>query len=118
MNVADEWEETFADFGEDENGRPLDCTVQTLIRRGQMGDQWATPKSIPGLPQHPQNRLVRNSDGNEVLSSSRLYAPIRHREAFRLGSKVTLDDGTESVVLSLLTHRNSATFAFIEVNLE
>lgn len=118
MNAADEWEDVFADFGVDHNGDPLPCTVETLEGQGSLGPRFSAPKDRPGLPQFPQNRLVRTSGGNEVLSSARLYAPQRMRADFTIGSRVTLADGRQTVVLTAGTPDMGPLFAFVEVNLE
>lgn len=118
MSAADEWEELFSEWGVDHNGDPLPCTVETLIRRGTTGDVFSAPKSRPGLPQFPQNKLVRTSGGNETLSSSRIYAPRDLAPDFALGSRVRLADGRQTVVLTLGVPDIGDIFAFVEVNLE
>lgn len=118
MNSADEWAEVFADFGVDHEGNPLPCSVETLDGQGTLGPTFSPPKDRPGLPQFPQNRLVRTSGGNEVLSSSRIYAPRHMAADFTIGSRVTLADGRRTTVLTLGTPDMQPIFAFIEVNLE
>lgn len=118
MSSADEWEDLFEEWGVGSDGQPLPCTVKTFEGTGQLGPKYSAEKSRPGLPQFPQNRLVRASNGNEVLSTSRIYAPKRYAADFALHSLVTLADGREATVLSLGTPDNVELFAFVEVNLE
>lgn len=118
MSSADEWEDLFEDWGVGSDGQPLACTVETFEGSGQTGPKFSAGKSRPGLPQFPQNRLVRASNGNEVLSTSKVYAPLRMAADFALHSRVTLNDGRKTTVLSVGTPDNAELFAFVEVNLE
>lgn len=118
MSSADEWEDLFEDWGVGSDGQPLACTVETFEGTGQLGPKFSSPKDRPGLPQFPQNRLVRASNGNEVLSTAKVYAPMRYAADFALHSRVTLNDGRTSTVLSLGTPDMAELFAFVEVNLE
>lgn len=118
MTAAEEWAELFEDWGIGSDGQPLACTVKTFTGTGQTGPKYSAAKSRPGLPQFPQNRLVRASNGNEVLSTAKLYAPQEFAADFTLHSLVTLNDGREATVLSLGTPDIGELFAFVEVNLE
>jgi hypothetical protein len=48
-----------------------------------------------------KRRLIRNSDGNEVLSETTLYVSVAASTAFPLHSRVTLTDGTQTTVESV-----------------
>lgn len=115
---ADEFWDEFGEFGLDHNDEPLACTVETLTGQGSLGPKFGPPKDRPGLPQFYETRLVRVSGGNEVTSSSRLYAPIGMGDDFAVGSRVTLADGRKTVVLTIGKPDIGAIFAFIVVNLE
>lgn len=113
-----EFEELFGEWGLDSAGAPKPLTVRTALGSGNAGRTYSEPKSHPGLVQFPQDRLVRTSAGNEVLSSTAVYAPLSLAGDFTLGSAVTLADGRQAAVLTLGTPDVFGLFGFVVVNLE
>jgi len=118
MNAAEEWEELFAEWGNDGEGNPLPLTVRTKTGGGQMGGSFANPRKLPGLPQVPDIKLVRTADGNQRTAQTAVYAPRDLAEHFTLGSRVTLADGRESTVLGVQTPDTLGLFAFVIVRVE
>lgn len=118
MNAAQEWEELFAEWGKDADGNPLPLSVQTFQSSGQLDSSLAAPYSIPGLPQMPEERIIRTADGHEKVSSTAVYAPERHAGRFTLGSRVTLASGRVSTVLGVGTPNIQGLFSFVVVRLE
>lgn len=118
MNAAEEWRELFEEWGNDAEGQPLPLSVQTKSGSGQLGPTFAAPYSIPGLPQMPQTRTIRTSNGNEAVSQTAVYAPKEHAGRFTLGSRVTLADGRVSTVLGIQSPDILGLFAFVRVDLE
>lgn len=89
MSPADaEWHALWDEWGLDAEGNPLPLLVQTRTGKGSQGPIYAAERSLPGLVQTHKPRLVRNSDGNEVTSTTRILAPLSLREVFTLGSLV------------------------------
>lgn len=118
MTAADDWSDLFSEWGNDVNGSPLACSVKTFTGSGQLGPSYAAPTSKPGLPQFPQQRLVRTAQGNEIVSSSALYAPLTDRAVFTLHSLVTLANGREAVVLAVAEADIEGLFGFLRIDLE
>lgn len=89
MTAADdEFWELWGEWGEDAEGQPLPLTVRTLVGSGSDGQVWADDVELPGLPQTHKPRLVRNSDGDEITSNTRVLAPLSYAQHFTLGSLV------------------------------
>ncbi len=63
-------------------------SVETLTGTGAYGDVYAAPAEVPCWLE-PKRRLVRNKDGQEVLSSSFLACDVTHEPKFVPDSKVT-----------------------------
>lgn len=118
MNSAAEFWEEFGEFGLDSNDEPMRCTVETLTGQGALGPKFAPPVERPGLPQFYDVRLVRVSGGSEVTASTTIYAPRDMAGDFAVGSRVTLADGRQTVVLTLGTPDMGVILSFIKVALE
>lgn len=119
MSAAeDEFWDLFGEWGKDSEGNPKPCSVEKFEGTGQKGPKYATAVSHPGIPQMPRRRLVRNSGGNEVLSTSALAMPVNLAADFPLHSRVTLADGRTSTVLSVDDGDTWGLFGFVVVNLE
>jgi hypothetical protein len=80
--------ELWGEWGRDAAGRPKACAVRTLIGTGSDGNIWADEVPVPGLPQTHKQRLVRNSDGDEITSNTRVRMPLSYAHLFPLGSLV------------------------------
>lgn len=113
-----EFEELFGEWGNDGEGNPLPLSVETYMGAGSRGSVYSEPKSRPGLIQLPQNRLVRTAQGNEVVSSSLVYAPLELSGDFTLGSRVTLADGRTAAVLTIGKPDVYGLLGFVVLNLE
>lgn len=116
--MADEFTELFAEWGLDAAGTPIPLSVRTNGGAGAVGKVRSDPKSRPGLPQMPQNRLVRSSTGDEVLSTTAVLAPLSMAGDFTLGSEVTLADGRVAAVLTVSTANVNGLFDYLVLNLE
>lgn len=113
-----EFMDTFGEWGNDEEGNPLPLTVKTFLGTGPSGRKYAAAQEFPGLPQFPQNRLVRTAQGDEALSSAAVYAPKELAVHFALQSLVTLADGREAAVQTVAKPDTFGLFGFVVVNLE
>lgn len=117
-NSIEEWAELFAEWGVGSDGDLLTLSVRTYQGPGMKGPKYAAPASHEGLVQFPQQRLVRNTDNNEVLSTAAVFAPLALRDAFVPHSLVTLADGREAAVVALQVSDVADLFAFIRVDVE
>lgn len=91
-------------------------TVETI---GGIGFDGITSTSsvVDGIMVEEETRLVRNSDGNEVVSSATLYASLDEAGKFLVNSRVTLPSGRVSTVLASARHDVPGVFAMVAVNL-
>lgn len=83
-----------ADLAED---YPHTVTVETKTGSGAYGDVYAAPVTVACWLE-PKRRLVRDKDGQEVLSSSFLSCPVTEAATFEPDSKVTHDGRTAYVI--------------------
>lgn len=113
-----EFEEVFGEWGRNLDGTPKPLSVRTFTGSGQTGEKYASAADHAGLPQFDQSRLVRSADGNEVLSTAAVYAPLTLAGAFALHSLVTLASGREAAVLAVAVNDHEGLFSFVAVNLE
>lgn len=72
-------------------------TVETLTGTGAQGDVYANPVSVPGWLED-KRRLVRDKDGQEVVSSSFFSCDNTHLAKFTPDTKVTIDGRTAFVI--------------------
>lgn len=72
-------------------------TVQTLTGTGAMGDVYAAAVDVPGWFED-KRRLVRDKNGQEVVSSSTFSCDNAHLPKFTPDSKVTIDGRTAFVI--------------------
>ena len=76
-------------------------TVKTYLGASAYGDRFANPTPpVPCLVEDDV-RLVRDADGNEVVSSTTVYADLGKAGLFRPGSLVTTPAGREARVIGL-----------------
>lgn len=115
--TGQEWEELFMDWGIGGDGKPLELSLETYMGAGTKGPRYATRVAVLGLPQFPQQRLVRTSEGNEATSTAAVYAPLEMREQFTLHSRVQLASGRDSVVLAVQEADNVELFSFLRVDI-
>lgn len=120
MTSADEWADLFGEWGNGSDGQPLSLSVETYQGPSMSGTgkRYGPPASHPGLVQFPQNRLVRNTDNNEQLSTAAVFAPLELRDEFVPHSRVTLADGRKATVIALQVADNVELFGFIRVDVE
>ena len=72
-------------------------SVETKTGSGAYGDVYAAPVDVACWLE-PKRRLVRNKDGQEVLSSSFLSCGVAEKAKFTPDSKVTHDGATAYVI--------------------
>ena len=72
-------------------------TVETLTGTGAMGDVFAAPVTVPGWLED-KRRIVRDKNGQEVVSSSFFSCDNAHLPKFTPDSKVTIDGRTAFVI--------------------
>lgn len=83
----------FGEWGVDDAGVPLPLTYRTFVGTGAHGPVYDGSGDLAGTIRIPQNRLVRNADGQEVLSSTRLFIDSEDVPKVPLHSLVDLGDG-------------------------
>lgn len=121
MSAADleaEFWGLYGEWGRDGDGEPLPCQVETYRGSNASGPVYAAAAPRPGLPQFPQQRLVRNPQGNEITSSTAVYAPRSIAVDFPLHSRVTLADGRRAAVLAVSWQVAEGLFDFARIDLE
>lgn len=72
-------------------------SVQTFQGSGAQGDVYAAPVSVPGWLED-KRRIVRDKDGQEVVSSSMFACDGTHLAKFTPDSKVTVNGRTAFVI--------------------
>ena len=72
-------------------------TVETLTGTGSLGDVYAAPVSVPGWLED-KRRLVRDKNGQEVVSSSFFSCDNTHLSKFTPDTKVTISGRTAFVI--------------------
>jgi hypothetical protein len=87
-SADDEWRALWGEWGLDAEGEPLPLLLRTKTGQGSQGPIYEPERSLPGLVQTHKPRMVRNSDGDEVTSTTRVLAPLSLAGAFTLGSLV------------------------------
>ena len=82
-------------------------TVQPYLGAGSLGDVWGTAQVVPCFVADGA-QLVLNSNGDQVVSQTRVFANSANMPLFANGSKVTLNAGTAAErvarVIVLLNH--------------
>lgn len=81
-------------------------SVETKTGSGAYGDVYAAPVTVPCWLE-PKRRLVRNKDGQEVLSTTFLSCPVTEASKFEPDSKVT-HNGRAAYVIGVNTFTSGA----------
>jgi len=78
-------------------------TVQIVEAVGIEGDQYAAPVTVDQIMIEFKRRLVRDTNGEELLSERALYVPREspHVGLFVPGARVTFNDGVISNIIRL-----------------
>lgn len=75
-------------------------TVDTYLGQRANGAAWDTDNAVACWVEE-STELIRDTDGKEVVSSAKVFAPLDQRSRFATGSKVTLPSGRVARVLVL-----------------
>lgn len=80
-------------------------TVEPLLGDGPYGEQYGPPVEVPCFLDR-KRRLVRNANGDEVVSETTVYCPLDAEGSFPTDSRVTLPgpSGTVAYVISTQPH--------------
>ncbi len=113
-----EFSDLFGEWGMTSDGQPTVTIVETYKGPGRAGPVLAEPVERRGLVVMPQTRLVRNSDGQQQLSTTAIYGELEERVHFPVGSRVKLADGRTTSVLSMAAPDQLELGSFMVVNLE
>jgi hypothetical protein len=73
------------------------ASVETLAGSGAYGDVYAAPVTVPCFADDG-NHLVRATTGEEVVSSTAIYAPIANQSAFTVNTRVTVNGRVATVI--------------------
>jgi hypothetical protein len=73
-------------------------TVETREGTGANGDVYAAAQIVAGFLDG-KTQLIRNQDGEQVLSQSQFYCSTADGLKFALDSRVTLSDGRHAQVI-------------------
>lgn len=74
--------------------------VETQTGEGGLGDQYAAPVRVVGSLSYSRQKVL-NAAGAEVVSEATFYTDLDARALFVPDSRVTLDDGSQTYVLSI-----------------
>lgn len=92
-------------------------SVETKTGTGAYGDVYLAPVNVTGWLE-PKKRLVRNKDGQEVVSASMFACPVEHEAKFTPDSRITYGAKTSYVIgASALTSGALALPDHLEVDL-
>lgn len=80
-----------------------EVTVKTVIGTGAYGPVYAAPVTVSCFATD-KRRLVRNSEGKEIISETTLNGPTAHALVWTPGSLVTLPSGREATVITCSSH--------------
>ena len=93
-------------------------TVASIAGIGFDGIETSSNVTVSNVMVDEESRLVRNSDGNEVVSSTTVYVATESADPFTLHSKVTLPSGRVSTVIRVSKYDVTEVFSMVAVNLE
>ena len=82
---------------------PHKITVEPLLGDGPYGEMYGPPAVVPCFLDRGR-RLVRNANGDEVVSEVTAYCPLSAEESFPTDSRVTLPGTTETVAYVIAAH--------------
>lgn len=97
--------------------------VKPYLGAGVEGATYGAPVAIGGelgvgeIMVDNKRRLIRGSDGNEMVSETTLYVSVDARPHFTLHSLVTLADGVETTVERVAPMEVYGLFDHVVVNL-
>lgn len=80
-------------------------TVEPLLGDGPYGEQYGPPVEVPCWLDS-KRRLVRNADGDEVVSETTAYCRMDRELLFPTDSRVTLPGPAETKVYVISTQRH------------
>lgn len=97
-------------------------TVRPYLGSGVEGAQFGEPVliglgGVGELMVDDKRRLIRASDGNEIVSETTLYVSVDARPHFALHSLVELEDGRETTVERIAPMEVYGLFDHVVVNL-
>lgn len=75
-------------------------SVQTRTSVGSFGPEFATAKTKSCYVQDV-SKLVRDAKGEEIVSTTTLFAPLTDQAVYPIGSLVTLPSGRETQVIQV-----------------
>lgn len=78
-------------------------TVKSHLGASAYGDRFGDPVPVPCFVEDDV-KLIRDSDGNEVVSSTTVYSNIDKAALFPVGSLVITPFGREARVIGLARH--------------
>lgn len=84
-----------------------DITVEPYAGAGPYGPTYAEPVTVRAL-MDARRRLVRDTEGNDATSETTLLVRLDQADAFRVGARVTLPDGTTPTVIRTDRHDGRA----------
>lgn len=100
--------------------------VEAYQGAGMEGASFAAPVTLGGensdvdgveIMLEPKRRLIRNSDGNQIVSETTLYVTNAGASSFPLHSRVTLPSGEQTTVERVATGETYDLFDHMVVNL-
>lgn len=78
------------------------ATVTPLVGTGARGPVYGQPVEVPCWPEQ-SSKLVRDSEGSETTSSTRLWCEAEHEALFTAGATVTFR-GVPAEVITVAVH--------------
>lgn len=92
--------------------------VETAEGIGFDGVNTGSVVTVSNVMVDDETRLVRNNDGNEVVSSTTVYVALDAADVFALHSKVTLPSGRITTVIKVASYDVNGLFQMAAVNCE
>lgn len=112
-----EFSELFGEWSDHADGTPVVVKVEAYKGAGSRGPVYEPAVTVEGAVAMPQNRLVINSDGNEVQSATVVYAPPESAGLLKLHARVTVDSNPSGTIQTLGLPNIAGLFDFVAANL-
>ena len=77
--------------------QPHKVTVKPFLGSGPYGDVYGDPVEVRCF-RDERRQIVRNANGDEVVSEVSIFTNLKHGETFKLDSRVEWDGRTDHVI--------------------
>jgi len=91
--------------------------ISPRLGAGAEGVQYGEPQRIEGCMIDDSARLIRASDGNQIVSDTTIYVPTSRADAVELHARVKLPSGRVATAERIARPEVYGIFDFVVVNL-